>query len=242
MQFCCRCILPRTAWHQCTAKLCFAGNRQGRPDFFVLNLGQLEGRFQPGEEVTLEKLKERGFARPSGWRRRLPLKVLGDGELKSGLTIKAGAFSKQAQSKIEAAGGKAETLEGRRKWTRAAFSKHVADLKAAGKDYYAEKRKARVAALARKVLWQLAFKGPLGQCTTQQSTSWDSSLVVSGLHPFIIMLPTLEPYDSNGIGTWWSERLGTPPAQGGINCLRHTSPACKFNKAMQHPRLSLRAT
>jgi large subunit ribosomal protein L15 len=34
-----------------------------------------------------------------------PLKILGNGELKIPLTVKAAAFSKTAQAKIEAAGG-----------------------------------------------------------------------------------------------------------------------------------------
>lgn len=38
------------------------------------------------------------------------LKILGDGELKKNLTVKAERFSESARSKIEAAGGKVEVL------------------------------------------------------------------------------------------------------------------------------------
>jgi large subunit ribosomal protein L15 len=38
------------------------------------------------------------------------IKILGDGELKVGLTVRAHAFSKSAQEKIVRAGGKAEVL------------------------------------------------------------------------------------------------------------------------------------
>ena len=38
------------------------------------------------------------------------VKILGDGELKKSLTVKAHKFSKTAVEKIEAAGGKAEVI------------------------------------------------------------------------------------------------------------------------------------
>ena len=40
----------------------------------------------------------------------LPVKVLGEGEIKSAVTVRARAFSAKARSKIESAGGKAETV------------------------------------------------------------------------------------------------------------------------------------
>lgn len=40
-----------------------------------------------------------------------PFKILGDGELKNPLTVRAYAFSKSAQEKITNAGGKAEVIE-----------------------------------------------------------------------------------------------------------------------------------
>ena len=52
--------------------------------------------------MTLDALREKGLAK-----RKLPVKVLGNGELKGGLTIEADAFSKSAVAKIEKAGGKA---------------------------------------------------------------------------------------------------------------------------------------
>ena len=39
------------------------------------------------------------------------LKILGTGELKKKITVKAHVFSKSAVEKIEAAGGKAEVIE-----------------------------------------------------------------------------------------------------------------------------------
>jgi large subunit ribosomal protein L15 len=43
-------------------------------------------------------------------KRSAPVKILGNGELKAKLEIRAHAFSKSAIQKIEAAGGKAETI------------------------------------------------------------------------------------------------------------------------------------
>jgi large subunit ribosomal protein L15 len=41
----------------------------------------------------------------------LPVKVLGDGELSTALTVQAHKFSKSAQDKITKAGGKCEVLQ-----------------------------------------------------------------------------------------------------------------------------------
>jgi large subunit ribosomal protein L15 len=42
---------------------------------------------------------------------RAPVKILGNGELKSAITIHAHKFSKSAQEKITKAGGKFEVLQ-----------------------------------------------------------------------------------------------------------------------------------
>jgi large subunit ribosomal protein L15 len=42
---------------------------------------------------------------------KLPVKILGDGELKAALTVSAHKFSKSAQEKITKAGGKVEVLQ-----------------------------------------------------------------------------------------------------------------------------------
>jgi large subunit ribosomal protein L15 len=71
----------------------------------LVNIGDLE-RFEANSEVGPEELKLAGMLRKnSGY-----LKILGDGEIKKTLTVKAHAFSKSAKEKIEAAGGKAEVI------------------------------------------------------------------------------------------------------------------------------------
>ncbi len=57
-------------------------------------------------EIGVELMKEYGLAS-----KRDLIKVLGNGEIKSAVTVTADAFSKSAISKIEAAGGKAVVIE-----------------------------------------------------------------------------------------------------------------------------------
>jgi large subunit ribosomal protein L15 len=71
-----------------------------------VNLADLESRFSAGDEVTPESLRKAGLAK-----RRDPVKVLGRGELKKKLTVRAHAFSASAKEKIEGAGGTAEVID-----------------------------------------------------------------------------------------------------------------------------------
>jgi len=68
--------------------------------YSVVNLEELNV-FPAGETVTPELLRAHGFIR----RATDPIKVLGDGELKTKLTIHAQAFSASAKEKITKAGG-----------------------------------------------------------------------------------------------------------------------------------------
>ncbi|MGH7442378.1 MAG: 50S ribosomal protein L15 [bacterium] len=75
-----------------------------RGHFAVVNVGLL-GALDFSGEITVQVLKERKVIADvlDG------LRVLGDGEIKKALTIKALHFSASAKAKIEAAGGKAVT-------------------------------------------------------------------------------------------------------------------------------------
>ncbi len=76
-----------------------------RVEYSVINLDRLAGI---GEStITPEVLHTAGFIKRADAR----VKVLGDGELKTALTIKAHKFSKSAQEKITKAGGKFEVLQ-----------------------------------------------------------------------------------------------------------------------------------
>jgi large subunit ribosomal protein L15 len=76
-----------------------------RVEYAVVNLRTLERYFETGEEVTPEKLLERGLVKKG-----LPVKVLGDGELTKALKVKAHAFSQSAREKIQALGGTCEEI------------------------------------------------------------------------------------------------------------------------------------
>ena len=78
----------------------------GRTHTQPVNLKDLEARFDAGEEVTPESLKEKGLAT----RKDVPVKILGQGELKKKLTVKVHYASASAKEKIEGAGGSVELL------------------------------------------------------------------------------------------------------------------------------------
>ena len=69
--------------------------------FHVVNLRDLEGRFDAGAEVDAAALAAAGVIRDT----KLPLKVLGEGSLTKAVTVTAAKFSKSAKAAIEAAGG-----------------------------------------------------------------------------------------------------------------------------------------
>src|SRR3989442_11714328 len=68
--------------------------------FSVVNVEQLNA-FTAGDTVTPDVLRARGFVR----RANDSVKILGDGELKTKLTVRAHAFSESAKQKITSAGG-----------------------------------------------------------------------------------------------------------------------------------------
>jgi large subunit ribosomal protein L15 len=74
-------------------------------EFAIINVASLNA-FKSGEIVTPDLLLERGIVGS----RRTGVKVLGDGDLKVAVTVQAHAFSKSAEKKIAAAGGKAEIV------------------------------------------------------------------------------------------------------------------------------------
>jgi large subunit ribosomal protein L15 len=78
-----------------------------RVEYEWVNISQL-ARLSAAE-VTPESLVATGLVRRS----RLPIKVLGDGEIDRAVTVSAHAFTAAARSKIEAAGGHVVQLPGR---------------------------------------------------------------------------------------------------------------------------------
>ena len=74
-----------------------------------VNLSDLN-RFENGDEVTPETLRASGLAT----RKRIPVKILGKGEIERKLSVSAHAFSAKAKQRIEAAGGSVTVIEGTR--------------------------------------------------------------------------------------------------------------------------------
>lgn len=76
-----------------------------RTEYNLVNIDRLN-KFEAGSEVTPEKLVATGVIKSL----RQPVKILGNGELKHSLSVKANKFSASAKAKIEAAGGKVEEI------------------------------------------------------------------------------------------------------------------------------------
>jgi large subunit ribosomal protein L15 len=76
-----------------------------RKEYAVVNLSDLE-TMAGTDVVTPDVLLQKGLIKDM----KAGLKVLGMGELKAKLTVRAHKFSKSAMEKIQAAGGKAEVI------------------------------------------------------------------------------------------------------------------------------------
>ena len=74
--------------------------------FQVVNLESIAARFEAGQVIGLAELYKARLVHAS----ESHVKVLARGDIDKPLTIRAHAFSAQAKSKIEAAGGKAEVI------------------------------------------------------------------------------------------------------------------------------------
>jgi large subunit ribosomal protein L15 len=79
-------------------------NAARRDQFAEVNIGRLAG-FTDGEKVDPALMADRGLIAAGS-----KVKVLGDGELKSKITVSAHAFSKSAREKIVASGGNVELI------------------------------------------------------------------------------------------------------------------------------------
>ena len=81
-------------------------NRPQKEYFALINVGRLN-EFESGATVTPTELRERGMVKKRG-----RVKVLGEGDISTALTVQAHAFSLGAVEKIKAAGGSVEVIEG----------------------------------------------------------------------------------------------------------------------------------
>lgn len=67
----------------------------------VVNLAEIDAKFEAGAHVTPQALREAGLVRSL----RMPIKILGTGALTKKMKIEASKFSASAMEKIKAAGG-----------------------------------------------------------------------------------------------------------------------------------------
>ena len=81
-------------------------NNRYKTYYALVSLKTLQELFEAGSHVTPEALHQLGVIR----RTRLPVKVVGDGELSGAFTVTAHKFTASARAKIEAAGGSVEEL------------------------------------------------------------------------------------------------------------------------------------
>ena len=77
-------------------------------NWYIINVEQLEKQFQDGATVDSNALVQAKLIPDL----KLPVKILGDGELTRKLTVQAGWYSKSAMAKICAAGGTALNAKG----------------------------------------------------------------------------------------------------------------------------------
>ncbi len=75
-----------------------------RIEYHGVNISRVASLNTP--DITPELLHQRGLVRKRG----KPIKILGAGEIKTAINIKAHAFSRSAIEKIEKAGGKIEII------------------------------------------------------------------------------------------------------------------------------------
>ena len=74
--------------------------------YSVVNVSALEERFDDGATVNPQVLEQVGLIRDT----KLPVKILGTGELTKKLEVAAAKFSASASEKIEKAGGSCKTI------------------------------------------------------------------------------------------------------------------------------------
>jgi large subunit ribosomal protein L15 len=81
-------------------------NNRFKVTYVPVNLDELEARFEAGAEISPESLGAAGLLGNTND----PVVVLARGEVSKALTVKTHRISKNAQQKIEAAGGSVEIL------------------------------------------------------------------------------------------------------------------------------------
>ncbi len=85
----------------------FGFTNPSRTEYSIVNIKSFE-QWVGNETVTPQAMVDAGLVK----RKKLPIKILGNGELKKALVVQAHKFSKSAEAKIQAAGGRVEVIGG----------------------------------------------------------------------------------------------------------------------------------
>ena len=78
-----------------------------RKEYSIVNLSSLAEMTVSGT-ITPQALVDAGLVK----RKTLPIKILGNGDLSKAIVVQAHKFSKSAEIKIQAAGGRVEVISG----------------------------------------------------------------------------------------------------------------------------------
>ncbi|MFH1238724.1 MAG: 50S ribosomal protein L15 [bacterium] len=71
-----------------------------RQEYAVVNVSMLAEKFEAGSDITPDIMVQKKLVKM-----KLPIKLLGDGEINKAFNIKVHAFSKSAEEKVKKAGG-----------------------------------------------------------------------------------------------------------------------------------------
>jgi large subunit ribosomal protein L15 len=85
----------------------FGFRNPSRVEYAIVNLTCLVD-WTGSETITPQAMVDAGLVK----RKKRPIKILGNGELKKPLVVQAHKFSKSAEAKIQAAGGRVEVIGG----------------------------------------------------------------------------------------------------------------------------------
>ncbi|MDH5739245.1 MAG: 50S ribosomal protein L15 [Nitrospira sp.] len=85
----------------------FGFTNPSRVEYSIVNLTSFVD-WTGSETITPQAMVDAGLVK----RKKQPIKILGNGELKKSLVVQAHKFSKSAEAKIQAAGGRVEVIGG----------------------------------------------------------------------------------------------------------------------------------
>ncbi len=85
----------------------FGFTNPSRTEYAIVNVKSFE-TWTGAEVITPDLMVDAGLVK----RKKLPIKILGNGELNKSLVIQAHKFSKSAEAKIQSAGGRVEVIGG----------------------------------------------------------------------------------------------------------------------------------